>query len=529
MKIALITHSIIGRTHYGRSARVLANGLKARGYDVEVLAQRYATSEEEIDNAKINEQEIVDGITEHHFLFHKPYEMDAKLQQIKPDAVLVFAAPHEIYAFLTATYCPSRVPVGICFPWAFLSAPFRFWDMMMRFPTQQNLIATNEFSEKLLMSNGSITPCIGGDWRSRAEKVINMDRKELRKKWSKIWQYEFQDDEVVFLCTDNNLKRKRLDLMLYFIQRVRQEGINAKLALHTNTGLGEFDVKSLSVLYGVSEDVVIFDNEKTFPLFSQDQMAEMYRIADYKLSFSGAQAHCYSALESMGVGLINIVPRTTAYADLMGKVANCVVVAGVEDNGDRLQDCPNVVGAVGKFLEIHNSRQLQKQLLEGQYALFNQATDEEDFVSRWEVFLNNLKKPNYDEHHEGYTVTGLSDTNGVLSHIRKETNTEKLAVINRDLYMPHKEDVLVAIDIWDLVNETVFKELMKSFKQVPYVATRFDWPYVDPPLIPADQLYQRMMLNHFVPEPLFAADLMDKDPNIERSIILWRNLNVSKD
>jgi len=346
LKIALICDSINTPSGFGTQAKILANGLAARGHEIHVLgAVRPPDSEETA------------GITE---WFADTMDLDAidnLVFRIEPDACVAFSYHHALGNLMRSRSMPQNCPTFLWLPWEGATLPAGAADMFADFPAE-NIVHISNYSRKLWEDAG----IVGGPTVYHAidqdvfKPVSDGELVALREKWSEKLGKVITNGKII-VAVDRNHVRKRWDKIFDYVRRLHDAGHPVQLIANTpkgGSGPMGYDQPNLADIFGVSEHVIFtdFDWQKYIPT---TDIAELYQMSDFRVSMSAGEGFGLPTAESMACGCPNIVPDHTAFTEVLGPLeASLIPVAGNVSLFDAQFGDASVVGAVDRTIELIN-------------------------------------------------------------------------------------------------------------------------------------------------------------------------------
>lgn len=332
MKIVLLGESPHYPSGFGQQIRLLAEGLRDAGHSI-VLITPPPPAPAAIRGVEELELETVDSSV-----------LDQRLEEIGPDRVICFwhADMVKQFARLSADY-----PTFFWLPWEGSTLP-DFSGAFGRIGPDR-VVHLSQFARRLWLrdTNSRVIIPLGIDF----DTFRPQDRDELRRKWAP--RLGLRDDSFVVLNVDRNIWHKRWDATFDFVRRLeRMIKSPVQLIAHTKrvekkTGdASGFDLDELECVYRIKGRVVYTGFDWNNAL-SQQELAELYHICDFRISTSMGEGFGLPTAEVAACGVPQIVNNTTTMPEVLSPSSEALIAPAMSEfrNGV-LYQVPDVAAMV---------------------------------------------------------------------------------------------------------------------------------------------------------------------------------------
>ena len=392
MRVAIIGETISKRTGFGKQTKYLCEGLTQKGHEVHLIGLGGMRD----DNVK--------SFTQWTCAYFDVNEIDTLLGIIKPDVIISFTFLGHQVALVQSVAMACNVPCYFWTPWEGVSLPKDF-DKMWPFVPSERFIHLSEYGVNLWKG------VIGSEYVYHGIdldvfKVLPMEsRKNLRKKWSR--RLKEYLEEFVIMAVDRNDSRKRWDLVFDYVRRLVQAGANVQLIAvvwpKVFPEMG-YDLPNLAKIYGIQDRVIFTDREDVGEITDSD-LAELYNLADFRVSMSSGEGFGIGTIEAMACNCVNVCPSNTTFTEIAGPA--CIHDAACDTKLECLWAIPDVAEMVARTLDYLSDKEKYEKIREWGAKEISKY-DVRLMIDKWdEIIRRPVGKSPWYTHRFGYARTGL--------------------------------------------------------------------------------------------------------------------------
>jgi len=389
MRVAIIGETISKRTGFGKQTKYLCQGLAAKGHEVHLLGLGGMRD----DNVK--------GFTQWTCTYFDVNEIDNLLGIIKPDVIISFTFLGHQVALVQSVAMACNVPCYFWTPWEGVSLP-KDHDKMFPFVPSERFIHLSKYGVNLWKNT------IGSEYIYHGidlDVFKILDKTGLKKKWSKRLKTHFED--TVIMAVDRNDTRKRWDLVFDYMRRLIKAGVSVQLIAvvwpKVFPEMG-YDLPNLAKVYGIEDHVIFTDVEGVGEITDAD-LAELYNMADFRVSMSSGEGFGIGTIEAMACGCVNVCPNNTTFQEIAGPA--CVPDAACDTKLECLWSIPDVRAMAERTIQyLKEPEEYAKVRNWGlhEISVFNVKT----MIDKWdEVLKRKIDKDPWYTNRFGFVKSGL--------------------------------------------------------------------------------------------------------------------------
>ena len=413
MRVAILSESTGNPSGFGQQTRLLSKGLSDKGHEVVVLATA----------AFENQPDPPEGVTQWPVRLDDLPSIDKAVERARPDAIIVFWTTFHL-ALYSKLRCVSNAPMFFWLPWEASSLTKELAAAFDGIP-DNHVVALSEFGLRLwspyITSDAVIPHGLDLDVFNYDESFFTPEsRLSLRRNWSHNLRRTMRSEDLVILNLDRNIWHKRWDLTYDIVRRLVKdfgESKNVHLIAHTQVKTANtdafsrgFDLFELEKLYGIAGSVCYTGFDWDAQLTPED-LVELYRLSDVRLSTSGGEGFGIPTIEAQAVGCLQVVPYSTTMPELLGDrhpslVVPSSIISDPREDQTVLWQCPDASGMARKVREMSELPEADKKLWrEAGAHRVKTKYSKENMVDLWDDFLKSHVSEDYSwhEHRWGYT------------------------------------------------------------------------------------------------------------------------------
>lgn len=428
MKILLVCESPRMPTGFGQQARIIAEGLADRGH--EIVCYSYAAEAREPLRADIQEicAPIGDLVT----------QLERTAERVRPDCVVVL---RDMFTLTCIVGCRSLWP----------NVPVRCWlayegdavspQLAKAFEgvPEQTIVHMSQYAAAMWRDFVTTDAVIYHAVDDSIFKPLgNVTPRELRKKWSSVFNSYISPTAKVVLCTERNDYRKRWDSVFEICQKLVAKGHDVQLLAHTLMRAGEndttirYDLETLANLYNM-RGRLINSQFKWHAGMTREEMNELYNLCDVRISASAAEGFGLGAIEASAAMTPQVVNDYSCAQELFPAGSRSVVPdCGRYFVHGTIWRTPNtemMANRVAEFLNGPTSDAETSKEVVANYNYTLSTFSKKTIVDQWEAVIKDSKPSRHlidglDRPHQRYAYYRL-----LLAYVRTLMTDPKLYII----------------------------------------------------------------------------------------------------
>lgn len=382
MKIAIVGDSPQVPSGFGVQTDLLSRGLAKRGHQIYCLNPIPARSDPP------------ENITDVFVDIRDPHALDLAIYRLKTDATIMFSSTFMVAHFARGRAAQARGPVFYWFPWEARTLPPNANSLLLNTP-DNSVVHLSEFAQDLwkeFFKVSTVIPhCVDLALFSRKE----LDKKTLRRKWSKKLKYPIYDDTFLIINTDRNIRHKRWDATFSYLKQLVNRFTNREICLIANTKKNEghfhyniygYDLEKASKCYGIEENLVFTDFDWGSKSFTREELVELLSICDLRISTTSGEGFGIPAIECAALEVPQLVNGCPPLNELL-PAELLVEPSFYEWDRDSLWSVPDIPKFVDRTIQlIQNPESLDQTLQDAkQYVAAN--FSKEVVVDQWETLI----------------------------------------------------------------------------------------------------------------------------------------------
>lgn len=489
MKIAIVGESPCNPSGFGQQVRLLVEGFQKRNHAVECISA--AWTDEKLDD--VEEWRLPD--------LRDTAKIDEALSLIDPDVVICFWHTSGVQAFSALKYPPGNCLVFYWLPWEGTTLPTDSEDYFKRVESGR-MVHLSNFAHELWLTHLSTDAVIphGVDvsiFNRHPDPNPPLRRKLLVDKWRTKLNAVVDPGDLIILNVDRNIWHKRWDAVFDFVKKLQAKtDRKVRLIAHTirveksKTPLEGYDLPALETTYGVAQGTIIYTDFDWMRGLSRTDIADLYRLADLRISMSEGEGFGIPTIEAAMCGCLQIVNNTTTMPELFPKNSPSLCEpAMLESKRGVLYQVPNINGMVERayHLLFKSTDEKREKIIAANYQHAANNFASEKVIDAW---LNLIQKNStynsddrwydlregyetnfYNERDHHYMAQVLSKFGGNSTVLELGSFTGKFieSCISRGLFVRGIEPDRVAF-------EKCTKKAKVLSKCIPYLG---DWPPAD--------------------------------------------------
>jgi len=350
-------------TGFGQQTRLVCEGMVKKGWEVFLLTQAVPmkpikmTGVEEWRYANIHDVDLMDRV----------------MHALKPDAVFAFGCTGTIAHYCQLRAAPANIPVFYWLPYEGSAVPKEARKMFRGMPRNRVIHLSNfardmwagprsEDDKKPIVESDIVIPHAVD--LSLFEHQPDLDRTHARREWSKRLRFPLFDDAVVVINMDRNIWHKRWDATYDFVNRLQEKMPDREVLLIAHSKMIQtqerghppgYSLPHLETAYGLQGRVAYtyFDWGNGF---EREEIAEMIRLADLRLTTSEGEGFGIPTIETASLGIPQIVNKHTCMSELLPEGSPFLVdPAMMEDNMGSLWAIPDVREMANRAAHLLNN------------------------------------------------------------------------------------------------------------------------------------------------------------------------------
>lgn len=348
MRVVLVGEHPSLPSGFGQQVRLLADALGRRGHKVTVLTYKKAMWPGEMFEY-FDVQGVAASLTNLD-------EVDEAIHRIAPDAVILFWSSLGLGQLVGSKAAFPNCPTFVWLPWEGSSLDAATANVASNLPAE-SLVHLSTYAKHMwkdvLASDCIIPHCY--------DPAFAGPRLPDRQRWADELGFKIEDNPVIILNMDRNMRHKRWDLSFDFVRRLKNR-LNRRIVFIAHTmkmptpdAVDEYRLPDLAKLYDIADNVVftLFDWRR---YYTTEELASLIASVDLRISTSEGEGFGIPTIETAMVGTPQLVTAHTTMPELLDESS----VFLVEDSGVRygkraLMTTPNVPSMVTAAMYILNN------------------------------------------------------------------------------------------------------------------------------------------------------------------------------
>jgi len=350
-------------------------------------------------------------------------KVDAALSLINPDVVICFWHTSGVQDFTSLKYPPGNCLVFYWLPWEGSTLPPDSEDYFKRVESGR-MVHLSNFAHELWVNHVQTSEVIphGVD-----PKIFSPDyatnplvqRQLLVSKWREKLNAPIDINDIIILSVDRNIWHKRWDASFDFIKKLQTKTEKRiRFIAHTKKiekgvkPVDGYDLPALEKTYGLDKGTVIYTNFDWMRGLPRSDMADLYRVADLRISMSQGEGFGIPTIEASMCGCLQIVNNTTTMPELFPEGSPCLAAPAMsESKRGVLYQVPNVNAMVGRAhrLLFKATDKVRSQIVHSNYKHALAHFTSEKMVSAWLKLIDT--NSNYPDSNRWYRFRDGYETN----------------------------------------------------------------------------------------------------------------------
>lgn len=353
MKILIVGESPAMPTGFGQQCRLLVEGFLSNGHEVVLMAGA-------VKAPKFKHG----GYTEWRFQnIHDLPSLERQIHSVAPDVCLCFGCTAFIMNMINVRQLPMNCPVFYWLPYEGSKLPESYKRGFSGMPSNTIIHLTSyakDLWSDVVTSDLIIGHGVNGSIWKYNPAFDSEAKNNLRKKWSIKLKAPMWDDDLVILNSDRNIHHKRWDATMDYISKLKKlTRRRVVLLAHTkphekgDTGHPEgWNIPELVKNYGL-DDNVIFTGFDWYKCLTREELVELYRICNFRLSTSMGEGFGVPTAEAAMIGTPQILNGHTSLPEILGADNPMLVEPAMrESRMDSLWNVPNTSAMAQRTLEL---------------------------------------------------------------------------------------------------------------------------------------------------------------------------------
>jgi len=354
MRIAMIAESPSMPSGFGQQTRMLCEQWARMGHEIFLLTGSIPLKKLELPNTE-------------EWRFNDLLDLDrieSSLNAIQPQVLLIFGWVAFLSKYLHLHSVATNCPVFFWIPYEGMRVPDAMARSFRGLPPNAGIHLTT-YGQKIWRGTVDSEYVIphGYDpeiWKPEPGFGFS-ERASLRRKWAEKIRFPLWPDDLVVLNCDRNVWHKKWDATCDYVKKLQRRVPNRRVVLLAHTKKRQvdgppnppgFDIPEVVRLFGI-ENNVAFTNFDWWESVSREDLVEMMRICDIRLTTSAGEGFGIPIIEAAGCRTLQIVNEHTTARELLGAENPMVVPSStVEENMGSLWALPDVDAMVTRTLEF---------------------------------------------------------------------------------------------------------------------------------------------------------------------------------
>jgi len=296
MRIVWVTNSPAQPTGFGQQAGLIIKELMKRGHTCEVICRPH-----------VHPKRIC---AEHHLEVYQWETIDAKISELRPDAVICFEGHKLLVNLMSMRESPANCPVYFWFPFEGSAVPEDLKWIKKSREIAPFMVHLSNFAAKMWKGKTVIPHAVNPAFRKLETSKI-----ELRRKWIRKYKLPLLENALTIVNCNRNFFHKGWDELFQVISLVK-DSVDVQLLCKTTPNfpetLGGFDLKNVAKLYGVQDHIIFVDQN-----LSVGELNEFYNLADLRIDLSHGEGFGLCPLECKAAGTPQIVTNHTTMPEIL--------------------------------------------------------------------------------------------------------------------------------------------------------------------------------------------------------------------